>query len=405
MKAEREVLNGMALFAGAGGLELGVHLALGDAYRTVVYVEREAYAAASLVGRMEDQALDPAPVWDDVSTFNGRPWRGVVDLISGGFPCQDISSAGRHEGIVKGNRSGLWFEYARIIGEVGPRLVFVENVSALALRGLDIVLGTLADLGFDAEWLPLAAEDLGASHKRERIFILAHNYRWRCGERANEAESEPTGGALHESLRVATAQWLTPKAVEVNEGPESFVKRMGDRSEGCFPSLNSQAQSWPTPRTISGGGESAERKKELGRDDSGGGDLQAAVQNWQTPTVVDAKERAYQVADGVKYPTLVGQARTFPTPNARDGKGSDLSSRHGGASLSHFVETGQRSHQAPVIPKPGGKSSKETRRLNPRFVEWLMGWPLGWTDLGSAATESFRSWQRSHSELLRAALE
>jgi DNA (cytosine-5)-methyltransferase 1 len=171
----KDKTNGMALFAGGGGLELGLSLALGDAYRCVVYVERDAYAAATLVARMEDQALDPAPIWDDVGTFDGRPWRGVVDLISGGFPCQDISCAGQREGLVKGNRSGLWFEYARIIGEVGPRLVFVENVAALAIRGLDVVLGTLADLGFDADWMPLAAGDLGAGHERERIFILAHS--------------------------------------------------------------------------------------------------------------------------------------------------------------------------------------------------------------------------------------
>lgn len=167
-------MNGLALFSGAGGLELGLRLALGHSYRCVCYVEREAYAAATLVARMEDAALDQAPVWDDVTTFDGRPWRGSVGLVSGGFPCQDISQAGRKEGIQKGNRSGLWFEFARIISEVGPRLVFVENVSALALRGLDVVLGTLADLGFDAEWTTLSAAEMGAPHRRERLFILAH---------------------------------------------------------------------------------------------------------------------------------------------------------------------------------------------------------------------------------------
>lgn len=171
-------MNGLALFAGGGGLELGLSLALGDAYRCVCYVERDAYAAATLVARMEDKALDQAPIWDDVSTFDGKPWCSSVDLISGGFPCQDISVAGRREGLVKGNRSGLWFEYARIIGEVRPPLVFVENVSALALRGLDIVLGTLSELGFDAEWLTLGAGDVGAPHQRDRLFLLAHSEKW-----------------------------------------------------------------------------------------------------------------------------------------------------------------------------------------------------------------------------------
>jgi DNA (cytosine-5)-methyltransferase 1 len=108
-----------------------------------------------------------------VSTFDGKPWRGVVDLVAGGFPCQDISAAGKGSGIIEGERSGLWREFARIIREVEPRYVFVENVSALIVRGLDVVLGDLAALGFDAEWGVFRASDVGAPHRRERVFILA----------------------------------------------------------------------------------------------------------------------------------------------------------------------------------------------------------------------------------------
>ena len=164
-------LRSIELFAGGGGLALGLH-AVG--VRTVCFVEREAYAAAVLAARMEDGFLPPAPVWSDVTTFDGHPWRGVVDLIAGGFPCQDISSAGKRAGIIDGERSGLWREFARIIREVGPRLVFVENVAALVVRGLDVVLGDLAALGFDAEWGVFRASDVGAPHRRERVFILAH---------------------------------------------------------------------------------------------------------------------------------------------------------------------------------------------------------------------------------------
>lgn len=164
--------NGIELFAGGGMLGVAVELAFPGA-RPVCYVEREAYAAASLVARMGDAVLAPAPVWSDVTTFDGRPWRGVVDYIAGGFPCPDISDAGPREGIRRGNRSGLWFEFVRIIREVEPRYVFVENVSRLTLRGLDIVLGTLSDLGFDAEWTTLRADEVGASHERDRCFVLA----------------------------------------------------------------------------------------------------------------------------------------------------------------------------------------------------------------------------------------
>src|SRR5687767_2606601 len=110
----------LALFAGGGGGILG-GLLLG--WRTVCAVELAPYARSILLARQRDGHLAPFPVWDDVTTFDGRPWRGHVDVVSGGFPCQDISAAGRGAGIT-GARSGLWTEFARIIGEVQPRVVF-----------------------------------------------------------------------------------------------------------------------------------------------------------------------------------------------------------------------------------------------------------------------------------------
>lgn len=137
--------------------------------------------------------MAPAPVWSDVRTFDGHPWRGAVDIIAGGFPCTDISLAGLGAGI-DGEKSGLWREFKRIIREVGPRLVFVENVAALTSRGLDRVLGDLADLGFDAEWTTLSAGACGAPHRRNRIFILAY----RRGDRLEGfgARGAATGAAI-----------------------------------------------------------------------------------------------------------------------------------------------------------------------------------------------------------------
>ena len=163
-------MNELALFAGAGGGILGGKL-LG--WRTVCAVEWQPYAIGVLCQRQNDGILRPFPIWDDVRTFDGRPWRGVVDVVSGGFPCQDISSAGKGAGIT-GERSGLWREMARIICEVEPRYVFVENSPMLTIRGLGVVLGDLAAMGFDAEWGVLGAHNIGANHKRERIWILAH---------------------------------------------------------------------------------------------------------------------------------------------------------------------------------------------------------------------------------------
>ncbi len=162
----------LELFAGGAALGLGVRLAV-PSIRTVAYVEREAYAAAALVARMEDETLDSAPIWDDVSTFDGVAFRGIVDCVAGGFPCQDISVAGNGDGL-DGERSGLWRELARVVREVEPRFVFVENSPALTFRGLGRVLSDLSAMGFDAEWGVFRASDVGAPHERARIFILAH---------------------------------------------------------------------------------------------------------------------------------------------------------------------------------------------------------------------------------------
>jgi len=172
-------MNELALFAGAGGGILGGKL-LG--WRTVCAVEWEAYPASVLAARQNDGLLPPFPIWDDVQTFDGKPWAGIVDVVSGGFPCQDISAAGKGAGI-DGERSGMWGEMARIICEVRPKFVFVENSPMLTSRGLGRVLGDLASMGFDARWGVLGAADVGARHKRNRIWIVAHsnhtNWRWK----------------------------------------------------------------------------------------------------------------------------------------------------------------------------------------------------------------------------------
>lgn len=166
-------MNELALFAGIGGGILGGKL-LG--WKTICAVERDNFARSILLARQDDGILPPFPVWDDVETFDGRPWRGLVDVVSGGFPCQDISignSRGQGEKNINGKRSGLWSEMARIIGEVRPRFVFVENSPMLVVRGLDRILADLAEMGFDAEWGIVGADDSRFPHQRKRTWILA----------------------------------------------------------------------------------------------------------------------------------------------------------------------------------------------------------------------------------------
>ena len=126
-----------------------------------------------LRARQRDGILEPFPIYRDICEFDGNPWRVKVDIISGGFPCQDISIARKHSDGINGKRSGLWKEMARVIGEVRPPFAFMENSPALVYRGLGTVLRDLSEMGYDAEWCVLGASAVGAPHHRERIWILA----------------------------------------------------------------------------------------------------------------------------------------------------------------------------------------------------------------------------------------
>lgn len=165
-------MNVLALCSGIGGLELGLKLATGGRARAVGYVERDAYAAAVLMARMADSSLERAPIWDDLTTFDAGPWRGAVDLVAAGFPCQPWSVAGKQRGL--DDHRWIWPDIARIIGECEPSLVFIENVPGILRHGLPAVLQDLAALGFDAEWGCVRASDVGAPHRRERVFVLAY---------------------------------------------------------------------------------------------------------------------------------------------------------------------------------------------------------------------------------------
>lgn len=161
----------LSLCAGVGGLELGVRMAL-PAARVVCVVEHEAFAAAVLAARMEEGRLDPCPVWTDLRTFDGGAWRGAVDLVVAGYPCQPFSSAGKRRG--DEDPRHLWPHVLRVLRETRPELAFLENVRGHLSLGFDEVLADLHEAGFDAEWCLVRASDVGAPHRRERLFVLAH---------------------------------------------------------------------------------------------------------------------------------------------------------------------------------------------------------------------------------------
>jgi DNA (cytosine-5)-methyltransferase 1 len=163
------MLNGLDLFSGIGG----IGIALSDWVRTVAYCERERYAQGVLLSRMQSGEIDTAPIWDDVTTLRGD-MLPRIDIIFGGFPCQDLSVAGAGKGL-DGERSGLFFEIVRLAKELRPVFLFLENVPAIRSRGLDAVLKELTALGYDCRWTVISAASIGAPHKRERWFLLAHS--------------------------------------------------------------------------------------------------------------------------------------------------------------------------------------------------------------------------------------
>ena len=157
-------MNELALFAGAGGGILGGKL-LG--WRTVCAVEWDHCAASVLAARQNDGILPPFPIWDDVRTFDGRPWRGIVDVISGGFPCQAYSTAAAGQNTA----DDLWPEMRRIVADVAPRYIFAENVSRVAI---DQAGNDCESMGYKTKAISFSAKDMGADHIRERFWLLAY---------------------------------------------------------------------------------------------------------------------------------------------------------------------------------------------------------------------------------------
>lgn len=162
------MLYALDLFSGIGGNSIG----LKDYVRTLAYCEADRHAQAVLLSRMSSGDLPIAPICTDVTQLDGRIFKGKVDIIIAGFPCQDISSAGKGAGL-EGKRSGLFYEVVRLAKEIEPAFLFLENVAAIRTRGLDTVIQELTEAGYDCRWTLLPAADVGAPHKRERWFYLA----------------------------------------------------------------------------------------------------------------------------------------------------------------------------------------------------------------------------------------
>jgi len=218
-------MNELALFAGAGG---GLLASVLNGWKTVCAVELDWYSRCVLTQRQNDGVSALFPIWDDVCTFDGRPWRGIVDVVSGGFPCQAYSTAAAG----RNNADDLWSEMCRIVAEVAPRYVFAENVSK---RAIDAAADDCEALGYEAKCISISAADMGGDHIRERHWLLAHTdmHGQLCGTKYAEAPLRS---------RIYPRVWETyPDEPRVADGVAHRVERLKATGNGQVPAVAAAA--------------------------------------------------------------------------------------------------------------------------------------------------------------------
>lgn len=262
------MLNTLDLFAGIGGFSLGLERTGG--FRTVAFCEIDKKAQKVLNKHWPD-----VPVFEDVSALTKEKLdeQGIsVDVITGGFPCQDISLAGKGAGL-EGERSGLWFQFHRLIKEIQPKYAIIENVSALRSRGLDQVLWSLAEIGYDAEWHCIPAAAVGAPHRRDRVWIVANAKGSKRDERlygvsfAEDSEGWVRGEAGTSSSLVANASSKGLEGQRTREIGSRQKESVPSRS-GCVVRSIHEFKQWQTEpdvgRVANGVPNRVDRLKQLG---------------------------------------------------------------------------------------------------------------------------------------------
>ncbi|QTH19815.1 DNA cytosine methyltransferase [Rhizorhabdus wittichii] len=399
MALRPDSLNAISICAGAGGLDLALQLAEPRA-RTVAYVEREAYAAATLVARMETGELAPALVWSDLGTFDARPFRGRVHLVTSGDPCQPNSVAGR--GLGADDERFLIDQVVRVFDESGAHRLFRENVTGNADGQLAAIVPLLEGLGCRVAAGIFSAEGVGASHRRERLVIMADRdgARWAAAGRgrAFDAGRQSQPGSFHLVYATGERRGEGRPEPELRRGRDAAagaVDGMGDahgphvpwggqavtRKDGKsrLDMLDWQAEAWPTPgagddRGMSAGWESAAARHASDGTNKQMG-LRDAAPRWSQPSAL-----GHQTHDGTTSLTPI----PFCDPPSDGSISGPLL-----AEISVYRRWSQRSGGA--AGWRGTWTRRPRRQLNVRFAEYLMSSPLGWTDCGSAVT-GFTTW-------------
>lgn len=342
----------LSLCSGVGGLDLGLKLAMPTS-RTVAYMEIEAYACEILVKRMQEKILDSAPLWSDIKSFDGKPWRGKVDIITGGYPCQPFSIAGKSLETKTLDTSGLMY------GELFPKL----NQRSVSLK-------MSADI---YSW---------ASNKSTMTYKdWVTKLRQACSQRKKSVLRIAVSGSLSwPTVMMAdatVAETITPndRYVQTKNG---ILRRYIKSGHNCSLGLARTARLWPTvvvseskgismKDALAGNPKSRLREEAL---------IWGTINNWRTPNASDAEGGVMEIRTGTSARIKL-RDHSVHVANCLCGHPDQMT-----------LMTGEISQ----------------RTLNPRFTEWLMGWPTGWTELEPAVTAWCLWWRRMRLQFLRLTL-
>lgn len=373
------------LFAGYGGLGLATQAVYGG---EVVWVSE----FEEVPSRILAERLPHAPNLGDITKID---WTAVppVDILTGGFPCQDVSAAGRRLGMTEGTRSGLWYEMVRAIDALRPEMVVIENVRGLFsakaysylgpdgksvdVRAIDAVLGTLCDLGYDAQWTTLRASEVGAPHQRDRVFITAHSDRFGSGG----WDGQPV--------------LLRP---EGDHAPD-----LGAGHRPASPGRSPGVKLLPTPRALDSTGVRGRTPNHSAEANARAGLTLSGIVLLPTPRASDGKHgspnqrgsKGDLMLSSAVHPHNFPEVDLPPTPTSslgssgtirRSGSRGDELLLGGLASYGHLEPFGPYApalarwetitgRLAPEATEPGRGGRP---RLSAPFVEWMMGLPEGW---------------------------
>ena len=354
--------HGLSLCAGGGGLDLGLMLAE-PGYHTRAFVEWEDWPRTVLIAAQRAGYFAPAPIWDDLRSFDARPFRGAFDIVLAGYPCQPFSAAGKRGGA--DDPRHLWPEIARIIRECCPEWVFLENVAGHVTLGLEAVLRELWDMGYTPAAGLFSAEEVGAPHQRVRVFILAHTDEPASWHRRNNPAGNSDFIRKAEALALGITSWSTPEASDGVKGGPGQKLRLG---RDTTPASAGSAMADP-------GGDAGDRRRSNWEGQQPG---QRDPGRWSTRRETRMDILHYRAEQG------------FTRPDPVIGMRGQQSSPH--APISRPLWASLIASHGRVVSRRILKA-RARRRLNPLFVGWLMGWPIGHALCACSATE-FTHWQQ-----------